>query len=49
MLPFYRDIVYISCLIHKDMGHLDVVSSPRAMALDVVAHVYHDLPQQPDH
>ena len=32
-----------------DMGHLDVVSSPHAMALDVVAHVYHDLPQQPEH
>jgi hypothetical protein len=46
MLPFYHDIVCISCLIHKDMGHLDEASSPREVALGVAVRGYHVLPQQ---
>ena len=45
-LPFYHGIVCISCLIRMDMGHLDEVSSLRAVALGVVAHVYHELQQR---
>ena len=41
MLPSYRDIVCISCQSHKDMGHLDVVSYPRAMAQGVASRGYH--------
>ena len=45
MLPSYRDTVCTSCLIHKDMDHLDEVSSLRGEALDVAVHGYHVLPQ----
>ena len=40
MPPFYRDIVYISCQIHMDMGHLDEASSLRAMAQGVAFREY---------
>ena len=46
MPPFYRDTVCISCLIHKGKDRLDEVSSLRAVALGVVAHVYHELQQR---
>ena len=49
MLPFYRGTVCISCLIHKDMGRLDEVSSPHGVALDVVVRAYHVQLQQRVH
>ena len=45
MLQVYRDIVYISCLNHKDMGHLDVVSSLHVEVLGVAARAYRGWPQ----
>ena len=49
MLPFYHDIVCISCPNRKDMGRWGVAFSLRGVVLGVASRGYRALPLLPDH